>query len=182
MPWPKVPTVVNALTFMAVSSPPLPQNPLPAVAAPWTGRSVLITGGFGFIGSTLARRLCDQGAVVTVLDCLLPQFGGNRFNLQGYEDRIRCHVVDLREGAALESLLEGQEVVFNLAGQTSDTWIRFEIRKRIWRSTSRLSCACWSAAARWCPECAWCTPARVSCMDARNNCPWMNSIRSILWT
>jgi UDP-glucose 4-epimerase len=80
---------------------------------------VLITGGFGFIGSTLARRLCDQGAVVTVMDCLLPQFGGNRFNLQGYEERIRSHVFDLRDGSALESLLEGQEVIFNLAGQTS---------------------------------------------------------------
>ncbi len=80
---------------------------------------MLVTGGFGFIGSTLARRLCDQGAVVTVLDCLLPQFGGNRFNLQGYEERVRSHVFDLRDGSALESLLEGQEVIFNLAGQTS---------------------------------------------------------------
>jgi UDP-glucose 4-epimerase len=80
---------------------------------------VLITGGFGFIGSTLARRLCDQGAVVTVMDCLLPQFGGNPFNLQGYAERIRSHVFDLRDGSALESLLEGQEVIFNLAGQTS---------------------------------------------------------------
>lgn len=104
---------------MVASPDSLPQSLLPAVAASWAGRSVLITGGFGFIGSTLARRLCDLGAGVTVLDCLLPQFGGNRFNLQGYEDRIRCHVVDLREGGALESLLEGQEVIFNLAGQTS---------------------------------------------------------------
>lgn len=80
---------------------------------------MLITGGFGFIGSTLARRLCDLGAAVTVLDCLLPQFGGNRFNLDGYEDRVTAHVGDLRDVTALESLLDGQEVVFNLAGQTS---------------------------------------------------------------
>jgi UDP-glucose 4-epimerase len=80
---------------------------------------VLITGGFGFIGSSLARRLSDLGAVVTVMDCLLPQFGGNRFNLHGYEDRIRSHVFDLRDASALDSLLEGQRVIFNLAGQTS---------------------------------------------------------------
>lgn len=88
-------------------------------AAPWRGRSVLVTGGLGFIGSNLARRLCDLGAVVTVLDCLLPQFGGNRFNLAGYTERIRTHILDLRDGSSLESLLEGQEVIFNLAGQTS---------------------------------------------------------------
>ena len=88
-------------------------------SAPWKGRSVLVTGGLGFIGSNLARRLCDLGAVVTVLDCLLPQFGGNRFNLQDYADRIRTHILDLRDGSSLESLLEGQEVIFNLAGQTS---------------------------------------------------------------
>lgn len=80
---------------------------------------MLVTGGFGFIGSTLARHLCDLGARVTVLDCLLPQFGGNRFNLEGYGERIRAHIFDLRDVAALESLLEGQEVIFNLAGQTS---------------------------------------------------------------
>ena len=88
-------------------------------ATHWGGRPVLVTGGMGFIGSNLARRLCDLGAVVTVLDCLLPQFGGNRFNLRGYEELIRSHVFDLRDGPALESLLEGQEVIFNLAGQTS---------------------------------------------------------------
>jgi UDP-glucose 4-epimerase len=88
-------------------------------ATPWKGRSVLVAGGLGFIGSNLARRLCDLGAVVTVLDCLLPQFGGNRFNLDGYGDRVRTHIVDLRESSSLESLLEGQEVIFNLAGQSS---------------------------------------------------------------
>ncbi|MEB3335637.1 MAG: NAD-dependent epimerase/dehydratase family protein [Cyanobacteriota bacterium] len=94
-------------------------NPSPCSSTAWAGRPVLITGGYGFIGSNLALRLCDLGAVVTVMDCLLPQFGGNRFNLRGHEDRIRTHVFDLRDGPALESLLEGQEVIFNLAGQTS---------------------------------------------------------------
>ncbi len=86
---------------------------------PGLGALCLITGGFDFNGSSLARRPCDFGAVVTVIDCLLPQFGWNRFNLQGYEERIQAHVFDLREGTALASLLEGQEVIFNLAAQTS---------------------------------------------------------------
>ena len=47
---------------------------------------------------------------MTVLDCLLPQFGGNRYNLHGYEDRVAAYVGDLRDITALESLLEGQEV------------------------------------------------------------------------
>lgn len=85
----------------------------------WLGRSVLVTGGLGFIGSNLARRLCDRGAAVTVLDSLMPQYGGHRFNLEGYNDRLRLNLSDLRDSSSLEALLEGQEVIFNLAGQTS---------------------------------------------------------------
>ena len=61
------------------------------------GRSVLITGGLGFIGSSLARRLVDLGARVTVLDSLQPQFGGKRFNLDGYEDRLQVTIGDMRD-------------------------------------------------------------------------------------
>jgi UDP-glucose 4-epimerase len=85
----------------------------------WQQRRVLITGGLGFIGSNLARRLCDLGAKVTVLDSLIPQYGGHRFNLDGYSDRIRINLSDLRDCSSLEALLEGQEMIFNLAGQTS---------------------------------------------------------------
>jgi len=94
--------------------------PPPSDAAEsWRGRTVLVTGGLGFIGSTLARRLCDLGAEVTVLDCLLPQYGGHRFNLEGYADRLRINIADLRDTSSLDALLEGQQVIFNLAGQTS---------------------------------------------------------------
>ena len=88
-------------------------------AAAWQGSSVLVTGGLGFIGSTLARRLCDLGAEVTVLDSLLPQYGGNRYNINGYEDRLRIDTSDLRDSTALEGLLNGRDIIFNLAGQTS---------------------------------------------------------------
>ncbi len=48
------------------------------------GASVLITGGLGFIGSNLARRLIDLGASVTLVDSLIPEYGGNLFNIAGH--------------------------------------------------------------------------------------------------
>jgi UDP-glucose 4-epimerase len=85
----------------------------------WNHRNVLITGGMGFIGSNLAIRLCDLGAKVTVLDSLTPEYGGNPANLEGYEDRIRINISDVRDVHSLRYLVQGQEFLFNLAGQTS---------------------------------------------------------------
>jgi len=82
-------------------------------------QSVLVTGGFGFLGSNLARRLADLGARVTVLDSLIPAYGGNRFNLNGYEDRIHVNIADMRDQHGLNRLVQGQAYIFNLAGQTS---------------------------------------------------------------
>jgi UDP-glucose 4-epimerase len=85
----------------------------------WNGRSVLITGGLGFIGSTLAIRLCGLGARVTVIDSLIPDYGGNQYNLEGLQEKIRINLSDIRDRFSLEALLHGQEVIFNLASQTS---------------------------------------------------------------
>jgi len=87
--------------------------------ANFTGKAVLITGGLGFIGSNLARRLVDLGALVTVLDAQLPQFGGNPFNLAGYETRLRINSGDLRDEANTIQVVRGQDYIFNLAGQVS---------------------------------------------------------------
>jgi UDP-glucose 4-epimerase len=85
----------------------------------WRGRRVLITGGLGFIGSNLAIRLVELGAEVTVLDSLTPEYGGNLANLHGYDQRIRINISDVRDIHSLRYLVQGQEVLFNLAGQTS---------------------------------------------------------------
>ena len=85
----------------------------------FAGKNVLITGGLGFIGSNLARSLADMGARVTVVDSLIPEYGGNLFNLQGYEDRIRINIADIRDEFSLAVLVRGQDYLFNLAGQTS---------------------------------------------------------------
>jgi UDP-glucose 4-epimerase len=81
-------------------------------------RKVLVTGGLGFIGSNLCRTLADLGAQVLAVDSLLPDYGGNLFNLDGYEDKVRLNIADVR-GHAMGFLVRGQEVVFNLAGQVS---------------------------------------------------------------
>jgi UDP-glucose 4-epimerase len=81
-------------------------------------RAVLVTGGLGFVGSNLCRRLADLGARVTAVDSLLPEYGGNLFNLEGYEDKVRINIADVR-GHAMEYLVQGQGIVFNLAGQVS---------------------------------------------------------------
>jgi UDP-glucose 4-epimerase len=88
-------------------------------AASFDGAGVLITGGLGFIGSNLARRLVGLGARVTVVDSLVPEYGGNLFNLEGFEDRVRVNISDVRDKYSLNYLVQGQDYLFNLAGQTS---------------------------------------------------------------
>jgi len=83
------------------------------------GRRVLITGGLGFIGSNLARRLVELGAQVTLVDSLIPEYGGNLFNIAGIEDKVRVNISDVRDEHSMKYLVQGQDVLFNLAGQTS---------------------------------------------------------------
>lgn len=80
---------------------------------------VLITGGLGFIGSNLARRLVELGATVTVLDSLIPEYGGNLFNISGFEDRLKINISDVRDSYSMQYLVRGHDYLFNFAGQTS---------------------------------------------------------------
>ncbi len=85
----------------------------------FAGREVLVTGGLGFIGSNLAFRLVDLGARVTLMDSLAEDYGGNRFNIRGIEDRLRVVIADMRSAAEVEALVSGRDIIFNLAGQVS---------------------------------------------------------------
>ena len=85
----------------------------------FSGKQVLITGGMGFIGSTLARALIGLGARVSVVDSLVPEYGGNRRNLAGVAGRVKVHIADVRDWPRLPRLVRGQDFLFNLAGQTS---------------------------------------------------------------
>jgi UDP-glucose 4-epimerase len=85
----------------------------------YRNKNVLITGGLGFIGSNLAIRLIEQGAKVTLVDSLIPEYGGNLWNIEPIKDRVRVNISDVRDEHAMKYLIQGHDYLFNLAGQTS---------------------------------------------------------------
>src|SRR5436190_6643792 len=85
----------------------------------YRGRRVLVTGGVGFIGSNLARQLVGLGADVLLVDSMIPDYGGNLFNIDGIEDRIRVNFGDIRNESVMDVLVRDREIIFNLAGQVS---------------------------------------------------------------
>jgi UDP-glucose 4-epimerase len=85
----------------------------------YRGRSALITGGLGFIGSNLARRLVEIGVKVSVLDALLPEQGGNPHNVRDIAGRLEVHTADMRDQRVVNHVVGGVDFVFNLAGSVS---------------------------------------------------------------
>ena len=83
------------------------------------GSKILITGGLGFIGSNLAQQLLALGAEVTLIDSLIPEYGGNLFNIEPIRDRVRLNISDVRDVYSIRYLVQGKDYLFNLAGQTS---------------------------------------------------------------
>jgi UDP-glucose 4-epimerase len=99
-------------------------GPRPAPdAKSWQSRfgkpKVMITGGLGLIGSTLARRLVSFGSDVLVIDSLNRKFGGNLFNVEDIRDAVNIEIQDIRHIREMNDLLRDREIIFNLAGQTS---------------------------------------------------------------
>jgi UDP-glucose 4-epimerase len=85
----------------------------------FASKNVIITGGLGFIGSNLAIRLVEYGARVTLVDSLIPEYGGNLWNIETVKDHVRINISDVRDAHAMKHLVRGQDYLFNLAGQTS---------------------------------------------------------------
>jgi dTDP-glucose 4,6-dehydratase/UDP-glucose 4-epimerase len=85
----------------------------------YKNKQILITGGLGFIGSNLARNLVNQGAHVTLVDSLIPLYGGNLFNIEDVRDKLTVNISDVRDPYVMEYLLKDKDFLFNLAGQTS---------------------------------------------------------------
>jgi UDP-glucose 4-epimerase len=85
----------------------------------FAGCRALVTGGLGFIGSHLAARLVELGAEVTIIDSLIPDYGGNLYNVRDIENRVRISFTDIRDPWSMRYLVEGQDFIFNLAGQVS---------------------------------------------------------------
>jgi len=82
-------------------------------------KKVLITGGLGFIGSNIAERLVNLGSKVIILDALLPMYGGNLFNINGIEKKIELIKGDIRDKELVLNLVDGVDIIFNLAAQVS---------------------------------------------------------------
>jgi len=85
----------------------------------WRGRSVLVTGGLGFIGSNLARRLVAEGARVTLCDALIEGYGGNPANVAEIRGDAEIVESDVRDATAMERLVAGRDAIFHLAAQVS---------------------------------------------------------------
>lgn len=85
----------------------------------FAGKKVLITGGLGFIGSNLARRLVHLGADVLLVDSLIPNYGGNLFNIHDIREQVRVNIADVRDEYSMDYLVRDQDYLFNLAGQVS---------------------------------------------------------------
>ena len=86
----------------------------------YKGRSVLITGGLGFIGSNLARALVEIGDIeISIVDALLPDQGGNLYNIEDIKDQITLHTADMGNDAVINHLVGGVDYIFNLAGNIS---------------------------------------------------------------
>ena len=82
-------------------------------------KKILITGGLGFIGSTLAHRLAKIEADIYLIDSLIPEYGGNNFNINGIEDKVKVNIADVRDKHSMDYLVKGKDIIFNLAGTLS---------------------------------------------------------------
>ena len=87
----------------------------------FSSQKVIITGGLGFIGSNLAKRLVELGANVTLVDSLIPEYGGNLWNVESIKNQVRINISDVRDEHSMKYLITGHDFLFNLAGQTSHT-------------------------------------------------------------
>jgi UDP-glucose 4-epimerase len=87
--------------------------------SPYEGARALVTGGLGFIGSHLSKKLVELGAEVTIVDSLIPEYGGNPYNIREITDRVHVNYSDIRDPWSIRYLVQGQDYIFNLAGQVS---------------------------------------------------------------
>lgn len=85
----------------------------------YKNKNVLITGGLGFLGSNIAHKLVGYGANVTILDALLPLYGGNKFNISGIENKVELIIGDIRDFRLVEQIIKKKHIIFNLAAQVS---------------------------------------------------------------
>ncbi|MCE5186502.1 MAG: SDR family NAD(P)-dependent oxidoreductase [Planctomycetaceae bacterium] len=86
-------------------------------------KPVLVTGGAGFIGVNMAKRLADEGLKVIVLDNLSRP--GSESNLEylreHYHDRVEFVLEDVRNRTVVDELVSRVDMVFHFAAQVAVT-------------------------------------------------------------
>ena len=82
-------------------------------------KRVLIIGGAGMIGSSIALLAVKECASVTVFDGMLPLYGGNMFNLKDIRDDIDFVKGDIRNKNEIVSIIQNKDIILNLAAQVS---------------------------------------------------------------
>lgn len=82
-------------------------------------KQVLIFGGLGLIGSSVARRCIAQGANVTIADNRAPEYGANDFNLADLEGRFELIIGDIREKSFVDLIVRERDYIFNFAAQVN---------------------------------------------------------------
>jgi UDP-glucose 4-epimerase len=83
------------------------------------GKKILITGGLGMIGSSIAHLLVKLGAEVTIVDACLQPYGANKFNIRTIRKKVKLFKIDIRDQKALPFIIKDCQIIFNLAGQVS---------------------------------------------------------------
>ena len=93
-------------------------------------RSVLITGGAGFIGIRLARQLLQNGHTVTLLDNFSPQIHGNSAQIpDDLAPHARLLKADVRDPEAWKQAFPGHDAVVNLAAETGTGQSMYEVAR-----------------------------------------------------
>jgi dTDP-D-glucose 4,6-dehydratase len=80
----------------------------------FSGANVLITGGLGFIGSSFARQLVALRANVTLIDSLIPEYGGNLFNIHDIRDKVSIELTDVRDTKAMATPIKKRDFLLML--------------------------------------------------------------------
>lgn len=99
------------------------------------GRTVLVTGGLGFLGSALVRALAREGATVRVLDSLLPYAGGSPRHLDGVGGDVTVTIEDTRSRDIVNQLVTGCDLIYHCAGHDGISALAMD-----WYSEIDISC------------------------------------------